>query len=49
VLSEKTVSVHVSNMLRKTGATGRVELAQRASTYRSEPERPKPEGSRPDN
>jgi DNA-binding CsgD family transcriptional regulator len=34
VLSEKTVSVHISNMLRKTGATNRVELAQLA--YRLE-------------
>jgi DNA-binding NarL/FixJ family response regulator len=30
VVSEKTVSVHVSNMLRKTGAANRVELAQLA-------------------
>ncbi len=30
VLSEKTVSVHVSNLLRKTGAKNRVELAQLA-------------------
>jgi DNA-binding NarL/FixJ family response regulator len=30
VLSEKTVSVHVSNMLHKTGAANRVELAQLA-------------------
>jgi DNA-binding CsgD family transcriptional regulator/tetratricopeptide (TPR) repeat protein len=30
VLSEKTVSVHVSNMLHKTGTTNRVELAQLA-------------------
>ena len=28
VVSEKTVSVHVSNMLRKTGTVNRVELAQ---------------------
>jgi hypothetical protein len=35
-------------MLRKTGATGRVELAQLASrTDRPEPKRPKPEGSGP--
>jgi DNA-binding NarL/FixJ family response regulator len=27
VLSAKTVSVHVSNMLRKTGTANRVELA----------------------
>jgi DNA-binding CsgD family transcriptional regulator/tetratricopeptide (TPR) repeat protein len=31
VLSEKTVSVHVSNMLRKTGTTNRAELAQLAN------------------
>lgn len=30
VLSEKTVSSHISNMLRKTGAPNRVELARRA-------------------
>jgi Bacterial regulatory proteins, luxR family len=30
VVSEKTVSVHVSNMLRKTGTGNRVELAQLA-------------------
>ncbi|SNY60918.1 helix-turn-helix transcriptional regulator [Paractinoplanes atraurantiacus] len=30
VLSEKTVSVHVSNMLRKTGTAGRAELAELA-------------------
>jgi DNA-binding CsgD family transcriptional regulator len=30
VLSEKTVSVHVSNMLRKTGSANRVELIRRA-------------------
>jgi DNA-binding NarL/FixJ family response regulator len=30
VLSEKTVSGHVSNLLRKTGTTNRVELAQLA-------------------
>jgi DNA-binding NarL/FixJ family response regulator len=30
VLSEKTVSVHVSNMLRKTGTANRVELGQLA-------------------
>jgi len=28
VISEKTVSVHVSHLLRKTGTSGRVELAQ---------------------
>jgi DNA-binding NarL/FixJ family response regulator len=30
VLSEKTVSAHISNMLRKTGTTSRIELAQLA-------------------
>jgi DNA-binding CsgD family transcriptional regulator len=30
VVSEKTVSVHISNMLRKTGTANRVELAQLA-------------------
>ncbi len=30
VLSEKTVSVHVSHLLHKTGTTSRVELAQLA-------------------
>ncbi|MBL7261185.1 response regulator transcription factor [Actinoplanes sp. LDG1-01] len=34
VLSEKTVSVHVSNMLRKTGAANRIELARWARTRR---------------
>jgi DNA-binding CsgD family transcriptional regulator len=40
VLSEKTVSVHVSNMLRKTGTANRVELAQlahRLGTHTSQP------------
>ena len=31
VLSEKTVSSHISNMLRKTGASNRIELARRAA------------------
>jgi DNA-binding NarL/FixJ family response regulator len=31
VLSEKTVSVHVSKMLRKTGAVSRVELIRRSA------------------
>ncbi len=31
VLSEKTVSSHVSNMLRKTGAANRYDLAARAT------------------
>jgi len=35
VLSEKTVSAHVSNMLRKTGTASRVELAQLAHRYRA--------------
>jgi DNA-binding NarL/FixJ family response regulator len=30
VISEKTVSVHVSNLLHKTGTANRVELAQLA-------------------
>lgn len=30
VLSEKTISVHISNMLRKTGTTNRVQLAELA-------------------
>jgi DNA-binding NarL/FixJ family response regulator len=30
VLSEKTVSVHVSNLLHKTGTANRIELAQMA-------------------
>ncbi|HLL63502.1 MAG TPA: LuxR C-terminal-related transcriptional regulator, partial [Propionibacteriaceae bacterium] len=30
VVSEETVSVHVSNLLRKTGTANRVELAGRA-------------------
>ncbi len=34
-LSEKTVSSHVSNMLRKTGSTNRVDLARRAQHARS--------------
>ncbi|WP_433359960.1 LuxR C-terminal-related transcriptional regulator [Actinoplanes sp. CA-142083] len=40
VLSEKTVSAHISNMLRKTGTTGRVELAELAHrrTWAGEPE-----------
>lgn len=35
VLSEKTVSAHVSNMLRKTGTTSRTELADLARRVRS--------------
>jgi len=35
VLSEKTVSVHVSNMLRKTGTASRVELTQLANRLRA--------------
>ena len=34
VLSEKTVSAHVSNMLRKTGTASRVELAELAHRHR---------------
>ncbi len=34
VLSEKTISVHISNMLRKTGTTNRVQLAQLARRRR---------------
>jgi DNA-binding NarL/FixJ family response regulator len=30
VISEKTVSVHVSNLLRKTGTSSRLELARLA-------------------
>jgi DNA-binding NarL/FixJ family response regulator len=30
-LSEKTVSSHISNILRKTGASNRIDLARRAS------------------
>jgi DNA-binding CsgD family transcriptional regulator len=30
VISEKTVSSHISNLLRKTGATNRVHLARLA-------------------
>jgi DNA-binding NarL/FixJ family response regulator len=29
-ISEKTVSVHVSNLLRKTGTSSRIELAELA-------------------
>ena len=35
VLSEKTVSSHISSMLRKTGARNRVELARRAADHGS--------------
>jgi DNA-binding CsgD family transcriptional regulator/tetratricopeptide (TPR) repeat protein len=38
-ISEKTVSVHISNMLRKTGTSSRVELAQLARRL-SNPELP---------
>jgi DNA-binding NarL/FixJ family response regulator len=34
-ISEKTVSAHVSNMLRKTGTTSRTELADLARRVRS--------------
>ncbi|WP_324291241.1 helix-turn-helix transcriptional regulator [Paractinoplanes pyxinae] len=33
VLSEKTISVHISNMLRKTGTTNRVQLAELARRH----------------
>jgi DNA-binding CsgD family transcriptional regulator len=36
VLSEKTIGVHISNMLRKTGTASRIELAQLASRHTSE-------------
>lgn len=36
-LSEKTVSSHVSNLLRKTGATNRVELAHLAQRHGTQP------------
>jgi DNA-binding NarL/FixJ family response regulator len=32
-ISEKTVSVHVSNLLRKTGTTSRVEVAAYARRH----------------
>ena len=34
-ISDKTVSSHVSNVLRKTGAANRIELAERARRSRS--------------
>jgi DNA-binding NarL/FixJ family response regulator len=37
VLSQKTVSVHVSNMLHKTGTANRVELAQLAHRLHTDP------------
>ncbi len=37
VLSEKTVSVHVSNMLRKTGTANRIELSELARRLTGEP------------
>jgi DNA-binding CsgD family transcriptional regulator len=39
VISEKTVSAHVSNLLRKTGTANRIELAQLAHRVR-DPHRP---------
>lgn len=36
-LSEKTVSSHVSNMLRKTGSANRIELARRAGNEQDPP------------
>ncbi|GIF02425.1 helix-turn-helix transcriptional regulator [Paractinoplanes rishiriensis] len=43
VLSEKTISVHISNMLRKTGTANRVQLAELARRRREE--RPRHDGS----
>jgi DNA-binding CsgD family transcriptional regulator len=40
VVSEKTVSVHISNMLRKTGAANRIELAQLAHRLTRSPPDP---------
>lgn len=37
VISEKTVSTHVSNMLRKTGTANRLDLSRLASRQRDEP------------
>jgi len=36
VISEKTVSAHISNLLRKTGTSSRVELAQLAGRLTSQ-------------
>lgn len=33
VLSEKTIGVHISNMLRKTGTANRVQLAELARRW----------------
>jgi DNA-binding CsgD family transcriptional regulator len=38
VLSEKTVGVHISNMLRKTGTASRIELAQLAHRHTATPD-----------
>ncbi len=35
VLSEKTIGVHISNMLRKTGTTNRIELAELARRHQA--------------
>jgi DNA-binding CsgD family transcriptional regulator len=35
VITEKTVSTHISNMLRKTGTANRVELAERERRFRA--------------
>jgi DNA-binding CsgD family transcriptional regulator len=40
VISEKTVSVHISNMLRKTGTANRIELAQLAQRQAGPAETP---------
>ncbi|WP_181578219.1 AAA family ATPase [Arthrobacter sp. AQ5-05] len=37
VISEKTVSTHVSNMLRKTGTANRLDLSQLATRQRNDP------------
>jgi DNA-binding NarL/FixJ family response regulator len=37
VVSEKTVSVHISNMLRKTGTANRIELAHLAHRVTTPP------------
>jgi DNA-binding NarL/FixJ family response regulator len=36
VISEKTMSAHISNLLRKTGTSSRVELAQLAGRLTSQ-------------
>jgi len=39
VISEKTVSSHVSNLLRKTGTSNRIDLSRRAMAATRETER----------